>query len=227
MLVKNGGKMAKYNEKYFQNVGMTNNSIDDLVETDEQILWRGKPKKTAFILSKILNLLPFVIIWLLFDGFFIYTIIAMNIFQEIPVVLSIVIVVFFLIHLMPVWFWISNVVTAWKQYKNIEYCFTNKRIIVRTGIFIDIKNLYYVDIQNINLQVGLLDRMLKVGDIYITGKFEATVLYDIPDPYFITNKLQKIINDIKTDMIFPNDFRPEENRGFNTKYNPNSDLQEK
>ena len=126
--------MAKYNEKYFQNDGMKNNNIEDLVEKDEQILWRGKPKKAAFILSKFCNLLPFVIIWLLFDGFFIYMLVSMNIFQEIPVVISIVIVVFFLIHLLPVWFWLSNVITAWKHYKNIEYCFTNKRIIVRTGI---------------------------------------------------------------------------------------------
>ena len=210
--------MAKYNEKFFQNDSMKKNNIDDLIESDEQILWRGKPKKAAFILSKILSLLPFVLIWLLFDGFFIYMLISMNIFQEIPVVISVVIVVFLLIHLMPVWFWISNVLTAWKQYKNVEYCFTNKRIIVRTGIFVDIKNLYYVDIQNVNLRVGLVDRMLKVGDIYISGKVEATVLYDITDPYFITNQLQKIINDIKTDMSFPNAFRPEENKGFNTKY---------
>ena len=187
--------MAKYNEKYFQNDGMKNNNIEDLVEKDEQILWRGKPKKAAFILSKFCNLLPFVIIWLLFDGFFIYMLVSMNIFQEIPVVISIVIVVFFLIHLLPVWFWLSNVITAWKQYKNIEYCFTNKRIIVRTGIFVDIKNLYYTDIQNVNLRVGLIDRMLKVGDIYISGKFEATVLYDITDPYFITNELQKAQRD--------------------------------
>ena len=219
--------MAKYNEKYFQNDGMKNNNIEDLVEKDEQILWRGKPKKAAFILSKFCNLLPFVIIWLLFDGFFIYMLVSMNIFQEIPVVISIVIVVFFLIHLLPVWFWLSNVITAWKQYKNIEYCFTNKRIIVRTGIFVDIKNLYYTDIQNVNLRVGLIDRMLKVGDVYISGKFEATVLYDITDPYFITNQLQKIINDIKTDMSFPNALRPEENEGFKTQYKPTEDLKEK
>ena len=66
--------------------------------------------------------------------------------------------------------------------------------------------------------------MLKVGDIYITGKFEATVLYDISDPYFITNQLQKIINDIKTDISFPNAFRPEENKGFKTKYTPSDGI---
>ena len=71
--------MAKYNEKYFQNDSMKNNNIDDLIDSNEQILWRGKPKKSAFILSKFLGLLPFVIIWLLFDGFFIYMIISMNI----------------------------------------------------------------------------------------------------------------------------------------------------
>lgn len=218
--------MAKYNEKYFKNDGMKNNSIDNLLDKDEQVLWRGKPKKSAFIVSKIFNMLPIIILWLAVDGFLIYVLISKNIFEG-NVMLTIALVAFLLIHLCPVWFWLSNVVTAWRQYKVIEYCFTNKRIIVRTGIFVDIKNLYYADIQNVNLRVGLIDRMMKVGDIYVSGKFDATVICDIPDPYFITNQLQKIINDIKTDMSFPNAFRPEENKGFNTKYTGSNDINKK
>ena len=210
--------MGKYNEKYFKDDGMSSNKIEDLVGADEQILWRGKPKKSAFIWSKILTMLPIVLIWLLFDGGFIYMMIATGAFEEMPVFLSIFIVIFFLIHLLPVWIYVSNVVTAWVQYKNIEYTFTNKRIIIRTGILIDVKNIYYIDIESVNLRVGLIDRMLKVGDIYIKSKAEATVLFDITNPYFITNQLQKIVNDIKLDMNFPNALRPKENHGFNTNY---------
>lgn len=120
---------------------------------------------------------------------------------------------------MPVWIWLSNVISASAQHKNIEYAFTNKRIIIRSGLIIDIKNIYYIDIQSVNLRVGLIDRMLKVGDIYIKSKLETAVLWDIPNPYVITNKLQKIVNDIKTDMNYPNALRPAENAGFNTIYN--------
>ena len=216
--------MGKYNEKYFKDDGMSSNKIEDLVGADEQILWRGKPKKSAFIWSKICTMLPIAIIWALFDGGFIYMLSTTGAFSSMPTFLVVFIILFFLIHLLPVWLWLSNVITAWAQYKNIEYAFTNKRIIVRTGILIDIKNIYYMDIESVNLRVGLIDRMLKVGDIYIKTKTEAVVLYDITNPYFITNQLQKIINDIKVDMNFPNALRPEENQGFNTKYSADVDF---
>ena len=59
--------------------------------------------------------------------------------------------------------------------------------------------------------------MLKVGDIYITSNNKAQVLWDIENPYIISNKLQKIVSDIKTDIQYPNALRPETNSGYKTK----------
>ena len=90
---------------------------------------------------------------------------------------------------------------------------------VKSGtIGIDFKNIYYADISSVNVKVGLVDRLCKVGDIYIKSREGATVLYDIENCYFITNKLQEITLDLKMDASFPNALRPETNRGFNTKY---------
>ena len=211
--------MAKYNEKnFYVDEHMRNNKIEDFLNEDEQILWRAKPKKSAFIWSKILNMLPFALIWLAFDGAFIGLMVSFDLFSSMPVGLIIFLVVFFLLHLTPFWIWLSNVITATAQHKNIEYAFTDKRIIIRTGIIIDIQNIFYMDIQGVNLKVGLIDRMLKVGDIYITTKLNTIVLWDLENPYMIVNKLQKISSDIKADMYFPNALRPEENEGFKTKY---------
>ena len=117
------------------------------------------------------------------------------------------------------WIWITKVVTANRQYKNLEYAFTNKRIIIKSGIIgIDIKSLYYSEIDSFNLKVGLIDKILKVGDIYISSKSGAQVLYDIENPYILTQKLQQIVVDIKTDIQFPNNLRPETNDGYNTKF---------
>ena len=61
--------------------------------------------------------------------------------------------------------------------------------------------------------------MFKVGDLLIkTNSGSTYMVEDIGNPYFIQERLQKIVNDIKTDMQFPNDLRPEENHGYNTKY---------
>lgn len=220
--------MAKYNEKnFYVDEQMRNNKIEDFLNEDEQILWRAKPKKSAFIWSKILNMLPFALIWLAFDGAFIGLMVSFDLFSSMPVGLIIFLVVFFLFHLTPFWIWLSNVITATAQHKNIEYAFTDKRIIIRTGIIVDIQNIFYMDIQSVNLKVGLIDRMLKVGDIYITTKLNTIVLWDLENPYMIVNKLQKISSDIKTDMYFPNALRPEENEGFKTKYKGLKDKKDK
>lgn len=214
--------MAKYNEKNFHaDSQMRVNKIEDFLNEGEQVLWRAKPKKSAFVWSKILNMLPFALIWLAFDGTFIGLMVSNGVFSSMPVALVVFIVFFFLLHLLPFWIWLANVVTASAQHKNIEYAFTDKRIIIRTGIIIDIQNVFYMDIQSVNLKVGLVDRMMKVGDIYITTKSNTIVLWDLENPYVLVNNLQQISNNIKTDMYFPNQLRPEENKGFKTKYSQN------
>ena len=60
--------------------------------------------------------------------------------------------------------------------------------------------------------------MLKVGDIYVRSTNEAVVLADIENPYILGNQLQQIVNDIKTDIHYPNALRPEDNQGYQTKY---------
>ncbi len=212
--------MAKFNEKYFGTDEMRLTNIEDFIDKDEEILWRDRPKKSAFIWSKIITMLPIAILWVLLDGFIIYLLIRNDVFNSIPVALTIFLIIFFIIHLTPFWIWLANVITSAAQYKNIEYAFTTKRIIIHSGIIIDVKSLYYMDIQSVNLRVGLIDKMLKVGDIYIRSNHETAVLWDIKNPYAIVNKLQKTINDIKTDMYYPNAMRPSENDGYKTKYSP-------
>lgn len=211
--------MKKIDENYFKNSSKTNiTSIDEVLEKNEQVLWRGKPKKSAYILGAFLKMLPVALIWLIFDGGIILMLVKENVLGDAPAFASVFLIVFFLFHLAPVWIWLGNIITASIQHKNLEYAFTNKRIIIKSGIIgIDIQNVYYSEIESVNLKVGLFDKIFKVGDIYIKSKNEAKVLFDISDPYFITQKLQQIVVDIKTDVEFPNALRPSENPGYNTK----------
>lgn len=216
--------MSKLNENYFK-PGLSEDAprtIGAVLSEGEQILWEGAPKKSAFILNRILKMMPFALIWLAFDGAFIAMLSRFG--SKIPTPFLIGIGVFFVIHLMPVWIWISHIVTANRQHRNLAYAFTDRRIIVKSGIVgIDFKNVYYADIAAVNLKVGLIDRLCKVGDIYIKSRESATVLYDIENCYFITQKLQKIVVDLKMDAAFPNDLRPATNSGFRTRYTADDD----
>lgn len=211
--------MAKLDENYFkiEPSGRDLKNIEDVIGSDEQILWSGKPKKRAFLINAFTKMLPIALIWLLFDGAFIGLMIGTM--DEIPASVKIFMAVFFLFHLAPVWIWLSHVLTANRQHENLEYAFTQKRIIIKSGIIgIDFKNIYYSEIDSVNLRVGLVDRIEKVGDIYIKSIGGANVLYDLENPYTLTEKLQKIVVDIKTDIQFPNNLRPAENDGYSTKY---------
>lgn len=191
----------------------------------EKVLWSAKPKKTAFIINKVLVMFPFALIWLLFDSMFIIPILKSGQIKE----MLFFIVPFFAIHLMPVWIWIINCITANRKWKNTKYYVTDKRIIIQTGIIgANYETIYYKDIKNINLRIGIIDKILGVGDIYInTGTLINTnsstqglknVILDIEKPHEIYPRLQKIVLDIQTDVEFPNAYRPSENSGYNTEY---------
>lgn len=211
--------MKHIDENYFRNDKKSFCTLEDVLNENERILWRGKPKKKAYVLNAFFKMFPFAFIWLLFDGAFIGAFLFVGSKGNIPPFAIVMLVAFFAIHLLPVWIWLVNIVTANKQHKNLEYAFTDKRIVIKSGVIgIDFKNIYYSDIQSVNLKVGIIDRILKVGDVYVKSASGADVLFDIDDPYFITQKLQTIVLDIKTDVQFPNALRPKENAGYQTTY---------
>ena len=126
--------MSKLNENYFK-VSEDDNKyreIESILSEGERVLWRGKPKKSAFVWGRVLSMLPVALLWLLFDGAFIAVLCLFG--GELPTPVIIGIAVFFLFHLLPVWIWISHIVTANRQHKNLEYAFTDKRIIIKSGI---------------------------------------------------------------------------------------------
>ena len=44
------------------------------------------------------------------------------------------------------------------------------------------------------------------------------ILQDLVNPYYIYSELQRIANDIKCDILYPNSYRPKENVGYKTSY---------
>ena len=206
-------------ENYFKTDNpMKQNSVEDILSKDEKILQRLKPNKRVLLLESVFKGLPVVLLWVAFDTFFIVMMIVTGAFKENPGLIPAVIA-FFALHLLPLWLYILNIIKTMAGAKNIEYVFTDKRIIIRSGVIgIDFKNIYYTDVQGINCRVGIFDRIFKVGDLYIKALNQSAVLMNIETPYFYLQKLQKITLDIKTDIQYPNDLRPKENHGYNTEY---------
>ena len=211
--------MARVDREFFTEEDIKKNRIEDVLESDEEVLVSLTPDKRDYILEAIFKSLPIVLIWLAFDVFFIIMMIKTNAFENTMVIWFTIF--FFAFHLLPVWLYFANIFKRVAGYKNIQYYFTDRRIIIRNGIIgIDYKIFYYQDINTVTVKVGLWDRMFKVGDLYINSVNQSAVLEDIKKPYFYLSKIQQIIQDIKTDISYPNDLRPKENHGYKTKYNP-------
>lgn len=207
--------MSKYEPQYGSEQQMP------VLVPGEQVIWSGKPKKNAYIINKVLGMLPIALIWLVLDGFIITN--AFSSGQMLGFMIP-----FFLLHMFPVWIWLGNALTANRSWKNTVYYVTGRRILIQTGVLSqDVQSIYYKDIQNVNLRIGLLDRLLGVGDIYFdlgyyhTGK-KTRVNYktflDLENPHEVYTRVQKVIMDIQSDIEFPNAYRPEENPGYNTTY---------
>lgn len=193
----------KYNENYFQNGNNQDEpkTIQSSLVEGEQIEWSGKPQRKAFIVNNVLKMLPVALLWLVFDTFFI--VMLAKTADMLPVPAIVFLCIFFVFHLMPVWMWIYRCATASKRHKNIEYAFTNKRIVVRKGIVaVDFKSIDYKDVVAVNLRYGLIDKAAKVGDIYITSTGKATVLEDLENPASVEQLLQRIISDKKPGVAF-------------------------
>ena len=155
----------------------------------EHILWRGKPKKSAYIADKALSMLPIAVFWLIFDLNFL-RMAGGNGF----------LLIFLLVHMMPVWIWLGSAVTSVIQWRNEDYYITNKRIIIRRGVFKpERQSVFLRDVHTVRLHYGLLDRMFGSGDIYINyavhrhGKHRSTsgwFLLNLSDPQTIQERIE-------------------------------------
>ena len=183
----------QFNEDYFQ-IGKNDNpkTIEESLEKDEKIVWSGKPQKKAFVLNNVFKMLPVALLWIAFDSFFI-AMLSVN-SDMIPTPAIVFLCVFFVFHLMPVWIWIYRCATAAKRHRNTEYAFTDRRIIIRKGLVaVDFKSIGYKDVAAVNLRYGVIDRIVKVGDIYITSTGKATVLEDLENPASVEQILQQLV----------------------------------
>ncbi|MFA6697957.1 MAG: PH domain-containing protein [Eubacteriales bacterium] len=203
-------------DKYsFDQYSQDPKSISNFLMEGEQVLWAGKPKKNAFVINKSLKMFPIALIWLLFDSIFIGAIIASGEFANV----FWFVIPFFAVHLIPVWMWLGNILGANRRWKNTEYAITDKRVILRTGVLgYELNNIYYTDIEKVKLTTGVIDRMLKVGDIHLEiGEGKVSIL-DIEDAFEVYKMLQKTVLDIQSDIHFPNELRPDVNPGYRTSY---------
>lgn len=200
---------------------MYENEFRDILDNNEKIIWSDKPHLLVHLATGF-PLLIIGVIWGIMDSFFIgnFMVFGGGFFNFFSI--------FMLLHMMPLWLGLGNMVRLFFVYRNTFFCYTDKRLIIKTGFMgVDYKTKDFYNIENVEVNVGPLENMLGVGTIRIdeeyvrTGKHSRRLghrLYGIQRPYEIFKALKETVMDIKTDINYPNDYRPETNKGYNTKY---------
>ena len=185
-------------------------SIDNLLDKNEKILWRGKPKFWPFFLPS-LTMLPFGLFWLAVSSVFVYLLVST--FGAVGFLLPHFWIGIYLILGIPLY-------TA-LVYRYVDYALTDKRIMIRRGLIgRDFKIIDYDKVQDVYVRVGITDRFFNTGDIVVTSASSIEVISDVEKPYEIFKMLKETLYDIKTDIEFPNKYRPNVNPGYRTTYNP-------
>ena len=206
------------------------NELTLLVGKGEKILYAGKPDKKCFIFESIFNpLLPFAIVWGLFDMFFIGAAFSSDKADE----AAFFIIPFMALHMMPVWLYLGGALLSFWRYRNTAYIVTDKGIYASGGIFgRTYKSKPFAELSHVDLHRGIFDQWFGVGDIITTSaqanpatlngrrtSTNAGISIDSIANYAEVYKLVKQLQeDIYTDVMYPNDLRPKENHGYKSKY---------
>ncbi|MDO4604588.1 MAG: PH domain-containing protein [Helcococcus sp.] len=201
----------------------------DFIDDNEKIIEIAKPDKFIYTFWHLRNIgvLIFLLIWtvvVVFIGrqFIFFEDEMLNpgiMFKFFPLILLAIPFIIFII----------NPILRYIQSSKIEYIITDKRVYIFSGVIgKDIQSIEYREIDKLKLNVGILEKIRGKGTIQLTpdqsyynGDTRYTEyghrLIGIDKPYEIYKLLKNNTLDIVTDQQFPNEYRPNSNKGYNTK----------
>ncbi|MBM3232504.1 hypothetical protein FJZ21_03985 [Candidatus Pacearchaeota archaeon] len=198
--------------------------LDKVLDQNEKVFWEGKPKFWPFFLSGFVGAI-FGLIFLVVGGIFVVQGIASG--------------NYFFILLPHFWIGVGFVfgMPIYKAlvYKHTYYAVTNKRVLLQKGLIgRDFEMVDFDQITNAEVNVGVLDKLFGGGSgsilISTAGTFTYTrrgpvqkpyTISNIDNPYEVFKFFKKVSHAVKTDIQYPNKYRPKTNPGYGTDYNPN------
>lgn len=193
--------------------------INSVLDSNEQVLWRGVPSHWPFVLSSF-ALTFFGIAW---TG-------LVFIFYFLPQSLVILYLPHFWIGILLI---IGGPLYSLLVWRYTQYAITTKRVILESGVIgRDFRTVDFDQLANVEVNVGLVDRLFGTGSILMYtaggawaqpysrrgGSVTAPSFSHIKNPYNVFKFFKKVSFDVKTDELYPNKYRPDVNPGYDTKY---------
>lgn len=198
--------------------------FDQVRDSNENVLWSGRPAFLPFIASGI----PFLVlglIWFSIDFFgFIRPMLPGH--GRAPQGFTGFMIPFFALHLFPFWASVLNLLRLFLVHKNTAYAITTRRVMFRGGFWgINFESIDFDQITDLQVNIGPLENSIGAGTISIyTAALAANRtpqskrFIGVSEPYDVFKEIKKVSLDVKTDLEYPNKLRPGTNPGYNTAY---------
>lgn len=168
-------------------------NITRLLRPGEELVHTYRPHPKAYFFSQLFRISPFVVMWLCFDLFAIFSVFFGS---DIDWSIIPIMMIFFGFHMLPVWIWLYGFIKDISACKYTEYYITTQRIIIKSGKEqSDIITIQLKDVKALNIRVGWIDTLLSVGDLYITAKQEIAVIFDIATPKKVLKEIYALAQD--------------------------------
>ena len=201
-----------------------------VLEPKESVLWEGKPRLLPYILDRSIPFFFMALIWI--------GLVYIFIVGEHPSEYDFSRITFLLLPHMAlgVILVIAPIIYSLLSHDGIEYLATDKRILIRSGLFgEDFESIEYDEIAQTKVDIGLRDILSDMsGTVFLHGKYRHAhsspshfvyTLHHVDNPYEVFKLIEKVSRDFKTEMKYPNKYRPRRNKGFKTKYKEGSALE--
>lgn len=168
-------------------------TLSSLLYEDERVIWQGKPNKKGLVLDGVFKMLPIVLVWIVLDVAFLTIMIAEDVFNKNPN-LSYIALPFFIIHVSPLWIWISNIMKSSAAYETFEYVLTQKRVLIKTEVYgVDVRTIWLTDVKEFKVVKDAVDKMLNTGDLIIKGEYTDVALLNIKNVGKVVEDFKKIL----------------------------------
>jgi len=175
---------------------MNEKRIEDYLIEDEKILWHAKAKENDILSCKMINMFPFLILWLLAESLILGICFAhkmfgdkMNVFY---LILSIVAIV---LHLVPTVIWFIGVVRENERCRGDEYAVTDKRLIIMHSALHDsVETVELSKVEDVELKRSLGETILSSGRVVFELEDEKIVFQSLEDAKKAYKKIYRAIN---------------------------------
>ena len=174
---------------------MEEKRIDHYLEDGEKVLWHGRAKDNDYLSCKMINMFPFVVLWLVAECVILGVSVTLKILGDFNVYYLILTIAAILLHLIPTAVWFVEVAGTNFRLKGEEYAVTDRRVIVlHPSSHENIEWASVKDVDDVILRRSFGELVLGTGRLEIEIGDDRIVFYSVEEAVKAHKRVFRAVN---------------------------------